>query len=223
MKGALAPSRRAALFDLDRTLVRVDTATLYVRYQRKIGEAGWWDSVKVAWWALLYTFDLIDAEAVAAQVIAPLAGMPEIVMATRCDDWFRRYVEPHVCDEARLAVRRHQQAGDLIAIVTGASPYAARPMARRLGIEHVLATTLQVEQGRFTGKPELPLCYGQGKVQRAGRLLAHHGLSLADATFYSDSITDLPLLSAVGTPVLVNPDPPLARVGRKRGWRTERW
>lgn len=216
-------SGSAALFDLDRTLVRVDTASLYVRYQREIGEADFRDSVRVAWWALLYTFNLIDAPSVAAKVIAPLAGMPEIVMASRCDDWFRRFVEPHICDEARRTVGLHRDRGDLTAIVTGASPYSARPMAQRLRIDHVLASELEVSGGVFTGRPLPPLCYGEGKVERAGTLLAEHGLSLADATFYSDSITDLPLLTAVGTAVAVNPDPKLLRIARQRGWRVERW
>jgi HAD superfamily hydrolase (TIGR01490 family) len=217
------PQRRAALFDLDRTLVRTDTARLYVRYQRAIGEASFIDSIKVAWWALLYTFNLIDAPKVAVAALSQFKGIPEVVLAARCDDWFRRYVEPHVCDGARLAVRSHQQAGDLLAIVTGASPYAARPLAQMLGIDHVLASQLEVKDGVFTGMPVFPLCFGAGKVEIAQALLQSQGLSLGDASFYSDSITDLPLLSAVGTAIAVNPDPRLRREARKRGWRVETW
>jgi HAD superfamily hydrolase (TIGR01490 family) len=208
---------------MDRTLVRVETASLYVRYQRDIGEARPMDSLRVAWWVLLYTFNLIDAPRVAARALAQLEGMAETALAARCDDWFRIYVAQHVSDAARIAVQRHQERGDLVAIVTGASPYAARPLARMLGIDHVLATELEVEQGRFTGKPVLPLCYGEGKVVRARALLDRQGIRLRDTTFYSDSVTDLPLLEAVGEAVAVNPDPRLLRAARQRGWTIERW
>lgn len=215
---------RAALFDMDRTLVRKETATLYVRYQREIGEASRRDMLRVLYWVGQYTLGIIDAPDVAARALLSLEGTPEMAMAARCDDWFRRYVETHVCDLGRRAVERHRTRGDLLAIVTGASPYAARPLARRLGIPHVVASELEVDdRGIFTGRFVDPLCYGSGKIVRTQRLAEEHGFSLEEATFYSDSYTDLPLLEAVAEPVIVNPDPRLERVAKKRGWRIEAW
>jgi HAD superfamily hydrolase (TIGR01490 family) len=215
---------RAALFDMDRTLVRKETASLYVRYQRSIGEARRRDMLRVLYWVAQYTMGRIDAPEVAARAARSIEGMSESVMAARCDDWFRRYVETHVCDLGRHAVEQHRERGDLLAIVTGASPYAARPLARRLGIPHVVASELEVAaSGRFTGKFVAPLCYGSGKIVRTQKLAEEYGFSLAESTFYSDSFTDLPLLEAVAEPVIVNPDPRLERVAKKRGWRIERW
>lgn len=215
---------RAALFDMDRTLVRKETASLYVRYQRTIGEARRRDLLRVLWWVGQYTLGVVDAPVVAALAAKELAGTPELVLAARCDDWFRRFVEPHVCDLGRRAVERHRERGELLAIVTGASPYAARPLARRLGIPHVVASELEVDaEGRFTGRFEDPLCYGAGKIVRAQRLAEELGFALEESTFYSDSYTDLPLLEHVREPVVVNPDLRLARVARRRGWRVETW
>src|SRR5882672_5142794 len=101
--------------------------------------------------------------------------------------------------------------------------YAARPLADELGIDHVVATELEVHDGRFTGKPRYPLCYGEGKITRAEVLARSLGFTLAEATFYSDSATDLPLLERVRTPVAVNPDRRLSRVAARRGWTVERW
>jgi HAD superfamily hydrolase (TIGR01490 family) len=217
-------AHRAALFDMDRTLVRKETASLYVRYQRERGEATWKDAVRVLMWVSQYTLGVIDAPTVAARAMLQFAGLPETVLAARCDDWFRRHVEQHVCDLGRAAVERHRVAGDIVAIVTGASPYAARPLARRLGIDHVVASELEVgPDGRFTGRIVDPLCYGEGKVTRAQRLADAVGFRLEEATFYSDSLTDLPLLERVREPVAVNPDPRLSRLARRRGWRVERW
>jgi HAD superfamily hydrolase (TIGR01490 family) len=215
---------RAALFDMDRTLVRRETASLYVRYQRTIGEATWRDSVRVLYWVTQYTLGVIDAPEVAARAALSLRGMPETVMSARCDDWFRKYVEEHVADLGRAAVSRHRAAGDVVAIVTGASSYSARPLARRLSIEHLVASELEVDQkGLFTGRFLEPLAYGQGKLARATQLADALGFRLEDAVFYTDSYTDLPLLEAVGERVIVNPDPRLLRVAKKRGWRIEAW
>ena len=217
-------SARAALFDMDRTLVRLETASLYVRYQREIGEASWRDLARTSFWVLQYTMGILDAQAVAEKVLLTIRGMPETVLAARCDDWFCRYVERHIACGGREAVRRHQDAGDLVAIVTGTSPYASRPLARRLGIDHVVSSVFELDKGgRFTGRPVQPLCLGQGKVERTRELARRCGFALGDATFYTDSISDLPLLELVGEPVAVNPDPRLMRVARRRGWRIERW
>ncbi|MDB4943509.1 MAG: Phosphoserine phosphatase [Labilithrix sp.] len=215
---------RAALFDMDRTLVRKETLSLYVRYQRAIGEAKRTDMLRVLYWVTQYTLGVIDAPEVAKRGLVALAGTPEAALAARCDDWFRRYVEPHICDLGRRAVEKHRAQGDLLAIVTGASPYTAQPLARRLDIPHVVASELEVDaDGIFTGRFVAPLCLGTGKIVRARRLAEEHGFSLAEATFYSDSFTDLPLLEAVAEPVIVNPDARLARVARQRRWRIERW
>lgn len=215
---------RIALFDMDRTLVRVDTATLYVRYQRALGEIGVGEHARMAWWLLRYTFGVIDAPKVARQALKSYRGRSEAWMIERCQGWFGEWVVPHVAEAGRRAVERHQRAGDVIAIVTGATTYAASPLAAMLGIEHVVCTELELdERGNFTGELLPPMCYGAGKIERAGRLAERLGVSLADATFYTDSITDLPLLDAVKDRVIVNPDARLARVARRRGWPIERW
>jgi len=215
---------RAALFDLDRTLVRKDTATLYVKWQRDVGLATTRDLVRTMWWVAQYTFGVLDTPAVAARAIATLAGKPEQKMIDECEAWFEERVLPHVAGGGRRAVERHKREGDLVAIVTGATPYVARPLARALGIDHVVSSELEVdERGAFTGRGRDPLCYGEGKVVRVARLAEQCGFDLSKAVFYTDSLTDLPLLERVAEPICVNPDPRLRRVAKKRGWRVEAW
>ena len=215
---------RAALFDMDRTLIRCDTASLYVRYQRDVGEATTRQGLRVAWWLMQYTLGVIDAEGVAERALADFRGREERWMAHACRDWYRRYVRPHIAEAGRRAVARHRARGDFVAIVTGATRYAAEPLAEELGIDHVVCTRLDVSSaGRFTGRIEKPMCYGPGKITLARAIAERHGAKLEDATFYSDSITDLPLLEAVAKPVVVNPDARLARLARARRWPIERW
>jgi HAD superfamily hydrolase (TIGR01490 family) len=215
---------RAALFDMDRTLVRKETASLYVRYQRSRGEAGTRDLLRVLFWVGQYTLGFIDAPAIAKKALASYVGVEESVTQERCEEFFTQYVHQHVAALGRAAVEHHRAQGDLLAIVTGATPYMARPLARHLAIPHVVGSELEVDStGRFTGRPVEPLCLGEGKLVRAEQLARDLGFRLDEAIFYSDSLTDLPLLERVAEPVAVNPDPRLSLVAKKRGWRIERW
>lgn len=214
---------RAALFDLDRTLVRKETASLYVRWEREHGEAGLLDLAKTLFWVGKYTLGILDAETVAAKVAWELRGKSEQAMIDKCEAWCARDVLPLVGDAAKAAVRAHKDAGDLVAIVTGASPYVAGPVARHLGIEHVLSSELEVQDGVFTGRFVDPLCYGRGKITRVKKLADELGFAPEEAIFYTDSVTDLPLLEAVGERVCVNPDGRLRREAMRRGWAVVRW
>lgn len=215
---------RLALFDMDRTLLSRETATLYVRYQRRVGEATTRDLARTSWWVFQYTLGVLDMEAIAERALLSLVGKPEEEMRVRCESWFTTDVEGFIAEGGRRAVREHLERGDVCAIVTGASVYASTPLARRLAIPHVVSTVFDVDaDGRFTGKVVRPICVGEGKLARAEAFARDLGHRLEDAVFYTDSLSDLPLLDRVRDPVAVNPDPRLSRLARARGWRVERW
>ena len=121
-------------------------------------------------------------------------------------------------------MQHHEQAGDRTVLITSASRYIASPLLAELGMMDLLCTELEVDSsGRFTGHLAGKMCFGAQKVVVAQDYCRRWGTTLEDAHFYSDSITDRPLLTAVGHPVAVNPDPRLRRVARSRGWKIERW
>ena len=93
-----------------------------------------------------------------------------------------------------------------------------RPLAARLGIQHMLYTRLEVEDGRFTGRMIEPICFEEGKIYWLQQFIDEQGVDLAKSWFYTDSITDRPLLDLVGHPVAVNPDPLLYREALRRAW-----
>lgn len=208
---------------MDRTLLRKDSASLYMRYQRKSGQASARDVAKVAFWILQYTFGVVDARKVAAKVVRGYAGRSEESLRRWCETWFEEHVREHVAEAGRRAVARHKEAGDIVAIVTGATPYIAGPVARELGIDHIVCTELEVSDGRFTGHVVEPMCYGHGKIELSERIASKLGFELRESVFYTDSITDLPLLEAVADQVVVNPDPRLRRLAKRRGWPIEMW
>jgi phosphoserine phosphatase len=88
----------------------------------------------------------------------------------------------------------------------------------------VICSELELDlERRFTGRIIEPLCYGLGKIERSKKIAEREGFSLEDATFYSDSITDLPLLEVVKAPIIVNPDRRLRKIAQQRGWPIEVW
>ncbi|HJL19018.1 MAG TPA: HAD family hydrolase [Sandaracinaceae bacterium LLY-WYZ-13_1] len=214
---------RAAFFDLDKTLVRVNTGPLYVRWRIRRRQMSLADLARVSWWSLEYTLGVLDADAVSRAAASTLAGVQEATFRAECAEWVLEEVLPQVTDVARAELSRRREEGFVCALLTGTSPYVAEPVAEALGVEHVLCSRVRVREGRFTGELEPPLCYGPGKVARARRWAGTHGADLSRSVFYTDSVTDLPMLEAVGEPRVVNPDPRLERVARRRGWTVERW
>jgi HAD superfamily hydrolase (TIGR01490 family) len=209
---------------MDRTLLRVDSARLYTQYRRDRGEASLLDALRVALWATQYTLGVIDAPKVARKALEGFRGREEAWLERSCAEWFPKYVLPEVQQAGRRAVKQHRDAGDFVAIVTGATRYVAEPVAAELGVPHVICSELELDaERRFTGHIIEPLCYGLGKIQRTAKVAEREGFSLEEATFYSDSITDLPLLEAVKTPIVINPDRRLRRIAQLRGWPIQSW
>ena len=166
---------------------------------------------------------MLDVTAVAKRVVQTYKGTSEAALEAKCDAWFLTDVLPHVCEKGRVAVKAHLEKGDIVAIVTGATLYATAPLARLLHIPHIVTSRVEVEDGILTGRVVEPLCFGHGKLARAQALAKELDFSLEESVFYTDSITDLPLLSAVGERICINPDPRLRRLARARGWAIERW
>jgi HAD superfamily hydrolase (TIGR01490 family) len=212
----------AAFFDMDRTVLTIDTATSWMRFLRRRGEIGRAELARALWWSALYKVALLDLEALAARLVADLEGDSEAEMLAKCEVWHREHVAGTVAIAARRAIERHRERGDEIVLLTSSTQYATEPVARGLGIEHVLCSRLEVEGGRFTGKLAT-ICYGPHKVRHAEALAAERGLDLDHSWFYSDSYTDLPMLSRVGVAVAVNPDARLERHARRARWAIEHW
>jgi len=196
----------AAFFDIDGTLIARNSAPLYMRHLRRTGQARRRDLARTIYYLWRYKLGLLDIERALAVSLGWIRGRDERIV--------RRYLRPAMA----ATVEAHRRAGHLPVILTSATRYLAEPVAADLGIEHLLVTQLLVRDGRFTGEAVRPLCYGEGKTWWAERFAAARGVDLGRSYFYTDSITDLPLLERVGEPRIVNPDPRLRRVAARRGW-----
>lgn len=214
--------KRAALFDMDNTLLRIETGMSWVRFLRSRGELPAATFAKAIYWSALYKLAVLDMDAVFTKLIEDLEGDPESEMLAKCEVWHRDHVSKEVAPGALVALAQHREAGDVLVLATGSTQYAARPVARGVGIEHVLSSELQVANGTFTGKPAA-LCFGHHKVKLAEAWAARHDVDLSASTFYSDSYNDLPMLERVGKAIAINPDARLRRHARKRGWPVMDW
>ena len=212
----------AAFFDMDNTLLRVETGMSWVRFLYRRGELPPRMFAKAIYWSTLYKLAVLDMDAVFTRLANGLRGDSEAEMIAKCEIWYRQHVAREVAPAALVALDHHRRAGHLVVLATGSTQYAARPVARGVGIEHVLSSELEVEGGVFTGRPAA-FCFGHHKVTLAERWAERHGVDLRASYFYSDSYNDLPMLERVGTAIAVNPDARLRRHARKNGWQTQHW
>ena len=227
-----------ALFDLDHTLIPFDSGMAWTRFLVARGALPPQANDDYLAFCRQYVAGTLDIHAMHRASVRPLARVPRSVLAQWCRE-FEVAMAPQIPARMRALVRRHQQAGDLCAIVTATSRFIAEPLARLLGVAHLVATEPAVRpptqdgaaDGLLTGEIAGLPCYGPHKPARVAAWLAAlttgpvapaaRGAGLANfqrSWFYSDSASDLPLLSTVSDPVAVAPDARLRAHAVAAGW-----
>jgi HAD superfamily hydrolase (TIGR01490 family) len=213
-----------AFFDLDKTLISRNSATLWIRAELAAGRMSHWQALHALTYVVRYSLGFVAIEDTIRRTVTVIAGQSEAELRARAEQFYARDVRPIFRPGARTAVQRHRDAGDRLVLLTSSSTYMSELTCAELGLDDFLCNRLEVDDaGRYTGRASEPLCYGAGKVVLATRYAAEHDATLADATFYSDSFADLPMLEAVGHPVAVHPDPKLRRLAQRRGWPVVDW
>jgi HAD superfamily hydrolase (TIGR01490 family) len=220
----MSSSPAIAFFDLDRTVLRENSGTLWVRAELRQGRITARQALQAWAWILRYQLGFAALEEVLRQSIATLEGGLERELDERVEAFYQRLIRGKYRTGAAAVLQRHRENGDALVLLTSSTGYLADRVAGELGFDHVLANRFEVTaEGRFTGRLIEPLCFGPGKLSHARRLAEERHIALEDCAFYTDSASDLPVLEAVGRPVAVNPDPRLRRAARARGWAVEDW
>ncbi|MFC6670883.1 HAD family hydrolase [Marinobacterium aestuariivivens] len=150
--------------------------------------------------------------------LEPLSRHSPRQLAQWHDLFMRQKVAPMMQPGALRLLDAHRARGDFLLIITATNRFVTAPIARRLGVDALLATDPAMEAGRYTGQVEGIPCFREGKVVRLQQWLQKTGQDLAGSHFYSDSHNDLPLLELVEHPVAVDPDEPLRHTAVERGW-----
>ena len=210
--------RVGAFFDMDKTLIAENSGSVYMKHRYERGEITAWELAAGLGAYLRYKAGVLDLPTWVRSMAKDFAGRDEAELEAEARELFQAHIESLVYPDAAALVRHHQESGHVVVIVSGATRYAVEPLARHLGIEHALFTVLEAEGGVLTGRVVEPVCFEDGKIHWLRAFIASHDVDLARSWFYSDSITDLPLLELVAHPVAVNPDPMLYRTAVRRRW-----
>jgi putative phosphoserine phosphatase/1-acylglycerol-3-phosphate O-acyltransferase len=221
-RGPSGPSI-AAFFDLDRTLLAGFSATAFIRDDFMAGRMGAAELARTLLAATRFQLGALGFSGFVASTVARLAGRSEAEFEANAELIFREHLAGEIYPESRELVRAHLRKRHTVTVVSSATRYQIEPLARDLGIPHVLCTGLEVSDGRFTGGVVHPTCYGEGKATAARTFAATHDIALDESYFYTDSDKDLPLLEIVGHPRPTNPSTRLAEIAVKRGWPVRRF
>jgi HAD superfamily hydrolase (TIGR01490 family) len=214
---------KLALFDLDQTLLPLDSDQSWGEFTLNLG---WVDRQRFkqrndAFYAD-YNTGCLDIH---AYVRFATEAMRErgLVQAQEAHQAFmREVIQPAITPQALELVEQHRAQGETLVMVTATNEFVTGPIAQAFGMDVLLAVQLvRDEQGNFTGDIDGTPSLREGKVTRVNQWLAAQGLSLSEvhATFYSDSMNDLPLLEKVDIPVVTNAGPELKQIAQERGWR----
>jgi HAD superfamily hydrolase (TIGR01490 family) len=213
---------RLALFDLDHTLLDGDSDVLWCDFliaRGVLDRASF--AARNAQMEIDYRAGNVSAAAFCDFYVSTLAARTRREWEPLRSEFLAQVVAPRIGDAARELVQRHGDAGDLVLLTTATNRFITEKTAIHLDIEHLIATECEVDaEGNFSGRTAGTLNMREGKVERLQAWLRSRGIEWrdCDATFYSDSINDLPLLAAVQHPVATNPDAKLAAEAAQRGW-----
>jgi len=212
-----APS--LALFDLDNTLLGGDSDYLWGQFlvERGLVDRDRYEAANRRFYED-YRHGRLDIRAFLRFALRPLSEHDPAQLETWRHEFLAEKIEPILLPAAQRLVACHRRRGDRLVVITATNAFVTGPIAARFGIDDLIATEPEFEEGRYTGDFVGIPCFQDGKVARLRQWLQRHDYDLRQATFYSDSHNDLPLLEQVGHPVAVDPDPTLADEASRRGW-----
>jgi HAD superfamily hydrolase (TIGR01490 family) len=212
--------RGAAFFDLDKTLMEGSSALHFGRAAYSAGLISKRQLARDAWANVQFRLKgSTDAttQALWDRILDSIAGT-RVKDLARLAPQILAGVLPRLYPQMLDTAWGHQDAGRPVYICTAASQEMSELLATVLGFDGGIGVRSEVRDGVYTGKPDGPFTYREGKAQAIRELAEREGLDLAESYAYSDSESDLPMLRAVGHPVVVNPDAELRRVARQEGW-----
>jgi HAD superfamily hydrolase (TIGR01490 family) len=211
----------AAFFDLDKTIISKSSSLALTRPMYRAGLVSRSMLLKGVYGQLVYLLMGADEQRMDKAKEAMLAlsrGWEKAAVEELVREVLIELIDPYVYQEALDLIALHQALGRRVYVVSSSPEEVVRPLAEHFGVRDVIATRPEIVDGRYTGGMEF-YCYGEGKAQAMAEVAAAEGIDLSASYSYSDSMTDLPMLEAVGHPVAVNPDRDLRREAEKREWQ----
>lgn len=212
-----------AFFDLDRTITKAISGNELARVAFRKGLMTSPALAHAIYLSLVYKLNLKDPLKIIDKMITWVEGIPENTMFDLCSEVFREVLFPSVYVKARSEIKIHKENYAKVVILSSALTPICQEMAKNLGMDDIICSDLEVNNGYLTGRSRGRLCFGEEKMSRLREYCEINNTETSDAWYYGDSISDLSVLSSVGNPVYVNPDRKLKKAALKRGWKILFW
>jgi HAD superfamily hydrolase (TIGR01490 family) len=210
---------KLAIFDLDNTLLGGDSDYLWGEFlaEKKIVDPEFYAHENLRFYddykaGTLDIFEFLEFS------LKPLSTHTMEELHTLHNDFMRNKINEIWLPKAELLLKKHRDKNHFLLIITATNHFVTAPIAEKLGVDDIIATIPEQANGRYTGKVDGTPCFQEGKVIRLEHWLKEHKLTLEDSYFYSDSYNDIPLLSLVTHPVVVNPDKKLQKHALNTQW-----
>ena len=208
-----------AIFDLDNTLIADDSDYLWGKFlvDQGIVDRLVYDKINAKFYED-YQNGTLDMVAFLRFALAPLATHPIEQLHNWRQDFINTIIKPLLLDKAKALIEKHRAQGDTLIVITATNSFITAPIVALYGIEHLIATTPEMIDGKYTGNVNGVPCFQEGKVTRLNEWLTLNNEKLEGSYFYSDSHNDLPLLKLVDFPVAVDPDEKLRDFADTQKW-----
>ncbi|MGB5378798.1 HAD-IB family hydrolase [Muriicola sp.] len=210
-------SHITAFFDMDRTLINDFSAKKFMTTRLFSGETTIKEYLTQFATALVFAAGNRDFEILTKIAALGVKGIPESAFEELGQHVFEDYLEETIYPESRELIQKHFEKGHRVVIISAATTYQIKPIAKALGIKDIYATEMELRNGKFTGRVA-EMCWGEGKARAARKCAKKYKTDLSKSYFYTDSIDDLRLLKLVGNPVATNPDQRLSQTAFENNW-----
>ena len=208
-----------AFFDLDETVLSVNSANYLVKESRRRGMMTKRQFRQAVRYSLMYKFRLSKATSIIYKMLAWLRGLSRVELDKMCQEVYDSllfdFIRPEIIDEIKI----HRQNNAAIVLLSSATTFACFPVVSYLKMDDVICSHMEDVDGILTGKPLHSLVFGEEKKHRLLEYCEKEGYHPQDAYYYGDAFSDLHVLEAVGHPVCVSPEKPLYKAAIKHGWR----
>jgi HAD superfamily hydrolase (TIGR01490 family) len=208
-----------ALFDLDNTLLAGDSDYLWGVFlvDKGLVDGELYKTANERFYKQ-YAEGLLDIHEFLNFALSPLARIELEVLQTLHQEFMQTRIREIMTQTGQNKVDEHKAKGDTTLIITATNRFVTQPIAAAFGVDDLIATEPEMQNGRYTGRVAGTPSFQQGKIKRLQAWMESHDQNLADSWFYSDSHNDLPLLEQVSHPVAVDPDQKLQQIAEQRGW-----
>jgi HAD superfamily hydrolase (TIGR01490 family) len=213
----------AAFFDLDHTILKINSGEAFLRRAYKNGLLSSRKLIHAYYLAVLYKFNAKDPSVIIEKLNSWLANVPVYEIEALCNEIVEKDLIPAIRPEIIKEIRMHKEQGaDLVILSSTIAPIGVR-LAKHLDIRSVICSEMEVVNQQYTGRPIGRFCFRDEKLRRLNQYLHANNYTPEGAYYYADSIDDLPVLKAVGHAVCVNPDKSLEKIAREYNWVIHNW